>query len=147
MDFRTLTPNDDSEALSALHGKCFVSAWAAVDFNGYLRSETDDVIGGFIRGNLIGLAVARTAIDQSDILTIGINPRHRGKGYAAKLLAATERVIKARASTIVFLDVAEDNASAIALYRRAGYVQHGRRSGYYRRPDSRIAALLFQKKL
>lgn len=147
MKFRTLTVDEDSEALAALHGACFSNGWDAVDFDGYLRSETEDVIGGFIRGALSGLAVARTVIDQSDILTIGIEPAHRGKGHAASLLAAAERVIKARGSTIVFLDVAEDNVPAIALYRRAGYVQHGRRSGYYRRPESRMAALLFQKRL
>ena len=147
MEFRTLTSGDDSEALSALHGKCFAKGWDAVDFDAYLRSETEDVIGGFRRGALAGLAVARTVIDQSDVLTIGIDPARRGKGYATSLLAATERVIKARGADIVFLDVAEDNVPAIALYRRAGYVQHGRRSGYYRRPTSRMAALLFQKRL
>ena len=74
-------------------------------------------------------------------------PKARGKGAGAKLLAAAERVIAARGATIVFLDVAEDNAHAVALYRRAAYVQHGRRSGYYSRPESRMAALLFQKRL
>lgn len=147
MEFRTLTEDDDSEALSALHGKCFAKGWDAVDFDAYLQSETEDVIGGFMRGALTGMVVTRTVIDQSDILTIGIDPARRGKGLASDLLAAAERVIMARGADIVFLDVAEDNVPAIALYRRAGYVQHGRRSGYYRRPTSRMAALLFQKKL
>ena len=55
--------------------------------------------------------------------------------------------LAARGADIIFLDVAEDNVPAIALYRRAGFYQHGRRSGYYRRPQARIAALLFQKRL
>jgi len=147
MEFRTLTEDDDSKALSALHKKCFDTGWAAIDFDGYLRSETEDVIGGFVNASLAGLVVTRTVIEQSDILTLGIDPRHRGKGLASDLLGAAERVIKARGADIVFLDVAEDNVPAIALYRGAGYVQHGRRSAYYRRPTSRMAALLFQKKL
>ena len=35
--------------------------------------------------------------------------------------------------TAMFLEVAEDNQPALALYRRAGFVANGRRQRYYRR--------------
>ena len=82
-----------------------------------------------------------------DILTICIGKKYRKKGAGKLLLGAGETEIIKRGADIVFLDVAEDNPGAIALYRNAGYVQHGRRSGYYRRPGARIGALLFQKRL
>ena len=147
MEVRRLTLSDDSAPLAALHGVCFTPGWDAADFDTYLSRETDDVLAAYTKGVLAGLCVMRTAADQSDILTICILKKYRGKGAGRALLAKSEAVIKQRGADIVFLDVAEDNPAAIALYRNAGYVQHGRRSGYYRRPGARIGALLFQKKL
>lgn len=147
MQTRRLTLSDDSEVLAALHAECFTPGWQAVDFDGYLSRETDDVIGLYIKDRIAGLSVLRTVVDQSDILTVCIGKKYRQKGAGRVLLDASETAILARGADIVFLDVAEDNPAAIALYRNAGYVQHGRRSGYYRRPDARIGALLFQKKL
>ena len=147
MEVRRLTLSDDSAPLAALHGACFSAGWDAADFDTYLSRETDDVLGLYIKGTLAGLSVVRTAVDQSDILTICILKKYRGKGAARTLLATSEDAVKQRGADIIFLDVAEDNPAAIALYRNAGYVQHGRRSGYYRRPGARIGALLFQKKL
>ena len=148
MDVRRLTLADDnSEALAALHQECFSPGWEPVDFDGYLSRDTDDVLGLYIKGRLAGLSVLRTVIDQADVLTICIGKKYRQKGAGRILLARSEAAITARGADIVFLDVAEDNLGAIALYRHAGYVQHGRRSGYYRRRGARIGALLFQKRL
>jgi ribosomal-protein-alanine N-acetyltransferase len=41
----------------------------------------------------------------------------------------------ARGATRLFLEVADDNAAALALYARAGFSEAGRRPGYYARPD------------
>lgn len=147
MEVRRLSLDDDSEALAALHASCFSHGWDAADFDTYLSRDTDDVLGLYIKTRLAGLSVLRSAADQSDILTICVAKKYRKKGAGKALLNASEAALKARGSTIVFLDVAEDNPGAIALYRHNGYVQHGRRSGYYRRPDARIGALLFQKRL
>lgn len=147
MDIRRLTLDDDSDALARLHAGCFTAAWDAPDFETYLSRETDDVLALYVKNKLAGLSVLRTVVDQSDILTICMAKKYRGKGRAAALLKASEDAVARRGADIIFLDVAEDNPAAIALYRRAGYIQHGRRSGYYRRPDARIGALLFQKRL
>ena len=41
----------------------------------------------------------------------------------------------ARGATRVFLEVAEDNLAARALYERTGFVEAGRRPGYYAAAD------------
>ncbi|HEY0838393.1 MAG TPA: alanine acetyltransferase, partial [Azospirillum sp.] len=40
---------------------------------------------------------------------------------------------------------AEDNAAARALYAAAGFATVGRRPGYYKRPDGRVAALVLRR--
>jgi len=48
----------------------------------------------------------------------------------------------------IFLEVAEDNAAALALYLGAGYSEIGRGAGYYRRADRpAVAALVLEKPL
>ncbi|MET0429646.1 MAG: ribosomal-protein-alanine acetyltransferase, partial [Microvirga sp.] len=47
-----------------------------------------------------------------------------------------------RGARIVFLEVEEGNAPALALYRRLGFREVGRREGYYARPDGTRAAAL-----
>ena len=49
---------------------------------------------------------------------------------------------------LVHLEVEEGNAPALALYRRLGFEEVGRREGYYRKQDgSRVAALTMLKRL
>jgi ribosomal-protein-alanine N-acetyltransferase len=53
------------------------------------------------------------------------------------VLAAIER----RRVRRLYLEVAEDNPGARALYERYGFVQVGRRDAYYRRRDGMVSAL------
>lgn len=147
MHIRRLTLDDSCRDLAALHAQCFAAAWQAQDFETYLAGDSYDILGAFEKSKLLGFILTRFAVDQADIMTICVAPKKRGKRLGAKLLKASEDELMRRGADILFLDVAEDNVAAIALYKDAGYYQFGRRSGYYRRPDARIAALLFQKRL
>ena len=60
--------------------------------------------------------------------------RRAGLGRALVEAAALEAARSGARS--LFLEVAQDNAAAAALYRGAGFVEAGRRPGYYRRGDA-----------
>ena len=48
----------------------------------------------------------------------------------------------------MFLEVAKDNASALALYERFGFVEVGERAGYYHRSDgTRATAIIMRRAL
>jgi ribosomal protein S18 acetylase RimI-like enzyme len=66
------------------------------------------------------------------------------RGIGAALLAAAENAARARKRTVLRLEVHENNAAAIGLYRRAGYAMFGRYAAYY---TDRGDALRFEKRL
>ena len=87
-----------------------------------------------------GMVLARVAADEAEILALAVAPPLRRQGSGAALLAAAEaRAAQAGARTM-YLEVAEPNQPARALYARAGYAIAGRRRGYYR--DGSDALLL-----
>ena len=96
---------------------------------------------------LTGFIIIRHTLDQAEILTIVTCPHQRKKGIARKLLGAAEQNLSAGGADIVFLEVAEDNEAAIALYKSCGYEAFGRRPAYYRRENGRVAAMTYRKRL
>ena len=54
-----------------------------------------------------------------------------GKGVGKALLETSENTASDRGSTLLRLEVREDNARALALYEKSGYRPFGRRQGYY----------------
>ena len=69
----------------------------------------------------------QSAPDEAEILNLAVDPVWRRRGVGSALLAA----VVERAQGAIFLEVAEPNFPAIALYRKQGWVDVGRRDGYY----------------
>lgn len=90
----------------------------------------------------LGFVLLGLAADEAEILTLAVLPASRRRGAGAALVAAAAREAAARGATRLFLEVAEDNAPARALYARAGFVPVGRRKGYYAREGGAVDALV-----
>jgi [ribosomal protein S18]-alanine N-acetyltransferase len=78
-----------------------------------------------------GMLLARVAADEGEVLTLAVAPVARRQGVATGLLRAAKEEIAARGGRAVFLEVAAGNVSALALYRRQGFFEVGRRRHYY----------------
>lgn len=139
---RRLTANDAPD-MAALHLRAISPSWPLSDMQDHAARDicigNDQPITGFI--------ILRPASDQGEILTIVTDPAHRQIGIARALLQAGENAARSIDVEILFLEVAEDNEAAIRLYRSSGYAPLGRRPGYYRRENGRVAALTFRKRL
>ncbi|WP_428376298.1 GNAT family N-acetyltransferase [Lichenicoccus sp.] len=115
--------------LAPLHAAAFAGGetWDALAFAGLL-----DLPGCFaVLADAAGLALFRVAGDESEVLTIGVRPAARGAGVAGGLLDAGMTECAGRGARLMLLEVADGNAPALALYRRRGFVEVGRRRGYY----------------
>lgn len=120
------------EAMAALHARCFTTPrpWSAAEF-AHLLVEPLCFALTEPGGVLLGRAVA----GEAELLTLAVAPEARRKGIAARLLAGFLAEATARQAESAFLEVAADNAAAIALYGRGGFATAGRRRAYYARPD------------
>jgi len=130
--------SETAARLAALHAVAFDAPWDAAAFDSLLGqggvhlTETPD---GFI--------LMRTVADEAEILTLAVRPEARRRGLGAELVARGAAEAAARGARRLFLEVADDNDAARALYARAGFAEAGRRPRYYARADgSRRDALL-----
>jgi len=134
------------EAMAATHARAFAGhgrAWSAPEFRALLQS--DHV---FSTGDAHAFALGRVVLDEAELLTLATDPAHRRAGRARACLTAFEAQAAARGAVSAFLEVAEDNAPALALYRAANYREMGRRKGYYTAPDGTpVDALVLAKTL
>jgi [ribosomal protein S18]-alanine N-acetyltransferase len=99
-------------------------------------------------GHIAGFAIVQWSREIDEVIaylqTIEVLPEARGCGIGAELLARCEQTALAAEAARIWLHVDEENAAAIRMYQRHGYVFQGRQENYY--PRGR-AALIAEKML
>lgn len=83
-------------------------------------------------GELRGYAVMMPAVDEVEVLTIGVAAAQQRKGLGRAMLRGMLELARERNMRRVFLEVRPSNTAAVALYRSAGFAEVGLRRGYYR---------------
>lgn len=131
---------DDADALAALHATSFPAPWDADLLKVFLAAPDSLCLIGDENGVAAGFLLIRIAADESEILTLAVDPLARRKGIARVLLAAAIGGLKERGIKHLFLEVDEENTAALALYRGFGAETVGRRAAYY--ADGGNAAIL-----
>lgn len=129
--------------MAQIHASCFARPWPALDMAVHIQSDLCLGLGD----PLMSFIIIRRAGHEAEILTLATNPSARRQGHARQLIY--QAFIKLRQMDIqsLYLEVAEDNPAAIALYKICGFTPMGRRPGYYKRDKGRIAAITFSKSL
>lgn len=132
----------DAAAIAALHGQSFHRGWSDEEVESLLTDG--NVLAHSLRvgSDFAGFVMSRCAADEAEILSIAVTRRCRGRGLARQLLNLHLGRLAALGVKALFLEVDENNAPAIKLYRRAGFREVGKRANYYPQPDSRKAAAL-----
>lgn len=133
-------------ALSALHARCFTSPrpWGEGEFADILADPLAFLLVEGDAGFLLGRAVA----GEAELLTIAVAPEARQRGLGRKLVSRFLYQARLRGAETAFLEVAEDNLAARTLYARCGFVEAGRRRGYYRAPTGQaVDALVLRRVL
>jgi ribosomal protein S18 acetylase RimI-like enzyme len=85
------------------------------------------------RDRIAGCAIVlfRAGSRSARLYSIAVAPGEAGAGTGRALLSSAVAAAAERDCTELRLEVREDNPRAIALYERNGFVEFGRRPGYY----------------
>ena len=95
---------------------------------------------------VLGFSMARHAASEAEILTIVVDGTKRQRGLGAALLGAQIKALEELGVKELFLEVDGQNAPALALYQRFGFIKVGERKAYYARPDGPPASALILKR-
>ena len=143
-----IEPVADAVALAAVHATSFEAPWTSADIATLLASPGAFALAASEADDPHGFILARAIAGEAEILTLAVDSAFRRQGLARALVEAAVGVAVSLAAETLFLEVAADNPAAIALYLGAGFIEVGRRRGYYARPDSaQIDALVMRRDL
>ena len=129
--------SSDIEIVAKLHARCFFDAWGPPMLRQVLGMT--GAFGYVARrdgyGSVVGFALGRVAADECELLSLGVEPDFRSQGIGAHLLTTAMSRAAAEKARWFFLEVAEDNKSALQLYRNYGLSGVGQRLDYYENAD------------
>lgn len=105
--------------------------WSADQLQAALQDRDCCVFGIEVGEALVGHAVVARLPYEAELQAMLVVPAMRRRGLAAALLMAVVEQCRRWSSERLLLEVRAGNVAAIALYRRAGFSEDGRRRGYY----------------
>ncbi len=130
---------DRADEIASLHAKLFNPPWDATAIKSLLEHPAATsliAVAGGQKKVVIGFLIGQLAADEAEILSIGVSPDWQRVGLATGLLEGLTRAARRGDAKRIFLEVAEDNTAGLALYRKLGFTEAGRRKRYYERPGS-----------
>lgn len=120
--------------------------WSLASFWGELAARPRrDYVVAEVGDQLLGYAGLDLAGENADVMTIAVDPAGRGQGHGVTLLRELLERAARSGATQVMLEVRADNAPAIGLYERHGFVEVHRRRGYYQ--PGAVDALIMKKEV
>jgi ribosomal-protein-alanine N-acetyltransferase len=137
----------DLEAVLAIEGAVHAHPWTRGNFSDALRNGYQCKVYEAETREVVGYAVLMLAVDEAELLDIAIATSQQRKGLGRKLLHEMLALARRKEMRRMVLEVRASNASAIALYRSAGFSDIGLRRDYYLTHSGREDAILMGRGL
>lgn len=131
-----IVPMDRShiEQIAALERECFSTPWSEAMLTEVLfDAQASFIVAESEDGGVLGYAGLHVVLDEGYIDNVAVEPDARRHGVADELLDVFCRFGQAHLAFLT-LEVRASNAPAIALYRKHGFEEAGRRKNYYTKP-------------
>ncbi len=137
---------EDVPAVMQIEQRVYPFPWTPGNFadalaSGYLCQVAE------LDGKMVGYAVMMPAVDEVQLLNISIAAEQQGKGLGSELLEKMMDEARAGNMQRMLLEVRPSNTAALALYRRHGFTEIGRRRDYYPAHNGREHASVMERKL
>ena len=106
-------------------------AWSAARITWHIRHPESIVLTARHDGLAAGFAVMRYGDDSAHLNLLAVEPAHRRRGLARKLLLWLEETALNAGTFLIGLELRAVNADAFAFYTALGYRELGRIANYY----------------
>ncbi len=120
-----------STLLASIHAEGFELPWTAQAFTELLAMPGTYAEVALELGEPAGFIMMRIAADEAEVISIATRPYAQRRGIGRALIDRQFTELSSRGIRKVFIEVAEANVPARALYAAVGFVEAGRRKKYY----------------
>lgn len=128
---RRAEPHDAHE-ISRLEQACFREPWTEEDIRRDIEfNEIVTVIVAEDEDEMIGYIDYQTLDFESELRRVCVRPNRRRLNVGSCLMYAMIHDVEQRGIPEILLEVREDNEAARGMYRDMGFIENGRRKGYY----------------
>ena len=115
----------------------FGEAWTLSQLAGVLAMPGARLTIARRRTRLLGFALVRTVLDESELMLIAVDPTVRRAGIAAALMADVAATARSAGVGKLHLEVRRGNEATL-LYTAHGFAKAGERPLYYRGPAGEV---------
>lgn len=112
----------------------FGERWSATQLANLLASDPSSWIATDDTEPPDGFALARTVVDEAELMLLAVRPSARRRGIARRLVGAIAEQARSRGVRRLFAEVRDGNDAA-QFYTTLGFQIVGRRPRYYRGRD------------
>lgn len=122
---------DDVATIMPIENAAYPYPWSAGNFYDSLYSG---YLGFVLRNHaneMLGYFMLMPAVDEAHLLNITVRPELHGRGLGVRLLDYVMSIARHEAMESVLLEVRPSNERACKVYSTYGFVEIGRRNGYY----------------
>lgn len=129
----------DVDRIMPIERDIYSMPWTAGNFRDSLRAGYQGwlLIDSATQTEVSGYCVVMQALDETHLLNLSVAASYQRLGLGRRMLQWLMRDARSRGASGMFLEVRPSNLAAIELYRHAGFLEVGRRPGYYPTPDRR----------
>jgi len=122
---------DDVDEVHALECSVFPHPWSRANFSDSVKAGYDAWLLRDADGRLAGYFLLMYALDEAHLLDVAVAGSRHGTGLGRYLLDTLCARAKEMGAESVLLEVRPSNERALAVYKRFGFAEIGRRKGYY----------------
>ncbi len=143
--FRPMLPSDVS-AVGMIERDSYGFPWSDGIFRDCLRVGYLCRVAEY-RGTVVGYGIIALGAGEAHILNLCVSLDFRGQSVGRQMLTLLLERARQAGMSEAFLEVRPSNTMAIGLYQSLGFVEVGRRKGYYQASDGREDALVLKLQL
>ncbi len=121
----------DVKNLMIIENACHSHPWSEKTFSSCVGGRYFGEYVVINNNETLGFYIAEYVVGEATLMDICVKPSQQGKGYGKVLLDQFLAQAKVKGATKIWLEVRAKNISAQMLYMNAGFIETGRRTGYY----------------